>query len=100
MVPKRCRWCGTKDTSLWRFGEDEMKSLCNNCGLQYQRHDASAGKEFTAHRENRTGSAEERIATFEKALKTILRVDKEGSQEAKGDSAFLKLDALCNHTRI
>ncbi|KAH3764212.1 hypothetical protein Pelo_3915 [Pelomyxa schiedti] len=30
-----CHVCGTKETSEWRRGPDNCKSLCNACGLHY-----------------------------------------------------------------
>lgn len=33
----RCAVCGATETSEWRRGPDDRKSLCNACGLRYSK---------------------------------------------------------------
>ncbi|KAK2965226.1 hypothetical protein RJ640_019981, partial [Escallonia rubra] len=35
--PKRCSECHTKKTPLWRSGPPGPKSLCNACGIKYNK---------------------------------------------------------------
>ncbi|KAK8970687.1 GATA transcription factor 1 [Platanthera guangdongensis] len=39
---RKCKQCGTEETSQWRAGPDGMKSLCNACGLRYRKSDKRA----------------------------------------------------------
>ncbi|KAI3910558.1 hypothetical protein MKW98_027840 [Papaver atlanticum] len=34
-APKRCQWCFTTYTPLWRNGPHGLKTLCNACGIRF-----------------------------------------------------------------
>ncbi|KAF9321308.1 hypothetical protein BG003_002489 [Podila horticola] len=34
---RACRYCGTRDTPMWRRGPDGTKTLCNSCGISWKR---------------------------------------------------------------